>query len=44
MKYLGVPVSPNRWTTDECDILADKSSKVLKCWSTRHLLYVERSH
>ena len=31
IKYLGVPLSPNKWSVAECHILAEKITNKIKC-------------
>lgn len=42
MKYLGVPLSPTKWTKMECYGLVEKRTKKRNSWASRHLSYAGR--
>jgi len=42
IKYLGVPLSPRKWTNVDCSALVETLVKRIKCWSSRHLFFAGR--
>lgn len=36
-RYLGIPLSPSRWTKTDCQVLVDNIGKKISSWATRHL-------
>lgn len=43
MRYLGFPVAPKKWNKDDCNLLVEKVTAQLCCWTTRHLSYAGRT-
>lgn len=42
MRYLGVPLSPKRWSKLDCHTVVAKITARIDCWSAHHLTYAER--
>ena len=42
VKYLGIPLSPRKWSTAKCHALVEKITKRINIWTTRHLSYAGR--
>lgn len=42
MKYLGVPLTPKRWTRTECQALVTKITGKIDGWSAKDLSYAGR--
>ena len=42
MKYLGIPLSPRKWSSVKCHALLEKITKRIYTWTTRHLFYARR--
>lgn len=42
MKYLGVKLSPKKWSENDCQMIIDKITKRLNNWSTRLFTYAGR--
>ena len=42
IKYLGIPLSPRRWTKADCNAVTEKITKCIQCWTSRTLSYAGR--
>ncbi|XP_057251762.1 uncharacterized protein LOC130591842 [Beta vulgaris subsp. vulgaris] len=42
-RYLGVPITPNRISISNCNVLINRILKRIMCWSSRHLSYAGRA-
>lgn len=42
MQYLGVPFSPKRWSKLDCQLVEDKITKRISCWTAEHFSYAGR--